>query len=75
MNEHQHCKVITNQKDKYELEVVECNHCGFHLGIDASYLEQVDGVSLACPGCNITLVIPGEGEADGETTPFQRPHG
>lgn len=64
--------VITDQTDRYELEVVECRTCGFHLGIDASYLEQVDGVSLDCPGCGIGLTIGGEGEADGATTPHDR---
>jgi hypothetical protein len=58
------CKVITSTPDKYELEVVECTGCGFHLGIDASYLEQVDGVGLLCPSCGMALVIGGEGDAE-----------
>jgi hypothetical protein len=36
--------------DKAELEVYECP-CGFHLGIDASYLEQVGDVTIECPSC------------------------
>jgi hypothetical protein len=62
---HRNCKVVT---EGYEIEVVECV-CGFHMGIDATYLDKVDGVSTPCPSCGITLVIPGFGELDGENTP------
>lgn len=41
--------------DKVELEVYECD-CGFHLGIDATYLEQVsDCVKIKCPACGATI--------------------
>lgn len=62
-------KTIT---EGYELEVVECTNCGFHLGIDATYLEQVDGVGILCPSCGITMSIPGFGDEDGDITPKKR---
>ena len=45
------------RKGFYELQVVECVACGFHLGIDLIYLEQVEGVSLACPSCSAELYV------------------
>ena len=40
----------------YELEVFECG-CGFHLGLDASYLDQVGDIVIQCPACNESAVI------------------
>jgi len=41
--------------DEVELEVIECD-CGFHLGIDATYLDQVDeGVTITCPSCRVHI--------------------
>lgn len=39
-----------------ELEVVECASCGFHLGIDATYLIQVGDLNIPCPNCG--SIIP-----------------
>jgi len=36
--------------DVVELEVYECE-CGFHIGIDSTYLDQVDDVEIICPSC------------------------
>ena len=36
--------------EEYELEVVECD-CGFHIGIDATYLLQFGEVEIRCPSC------------------------
>ena len=41
---------ITADTDKYQLEVFECQ-CGFHIGLDASYLDQVGDITLPCPSC------------------------
>lgn len=38
------------ETDDVILEVYECE-CGFHLGIDATYLEQVTPVKIKCPSC------------------------
>ena len=47
--------------DSFQLEVVECD-CGFHMGIDATYLDQVGDVQVLCPVCeqvwNTADVIP-----------------
>ena len=42
------------ENDQVSLEVVECV-CGFHLGIDATYLEQVGDVKVTCPSCGFVL--------------------
>jgi hypothetical protein len=35
---------------EYELDVIECD-CGFHLGLDATYLDQVSEIQIDCPSC------------------------
>lgn len=40
---------------KVELDLYECT-CGFHLGIDATYLEQVSEVSIVCPSCGNSIL-------------------
>lgn len=46
--------------DIVELSVFECE-CGFHLGLDATYLDQVDGViTIDCPSCGHSLVCDEE---------------
>lgn len=57
------CTIVTQQRDTYELEVVSCDKCKFHLGIDASYLERGEDVTIACPNCNSMLIVLG---ADGD---------
>jgi predicted nucleic acid-binding Zn-ribbon protein len=36
--------------EQYELEVVECE-CGYHMGIDSTYLLQVGDMTVECPSC------------------------
>ena len=38
------------ETEKGELEIYECD-CGFHLGLDATYLLQVDDILIECPSC------------------------
>lgn len=39
------------ETDEFSLEVYECV-CGFHIGLDATYLDQVDeSIILSCPSC------------------------
>ena len=40
--------------EQYELEVIECD-CGYHMGIDATYLLQVGEVVVDCPSCGIEI--------------------
>ena len=42
------------ENGEVSLEIVECD-CGFHLGIDASYLLQVGDVKIECPACRTVL--------------------
>jgi len=43
------------ETDKASFEVYECT-CGYHMGFDASYLDQVDGnISAECPSCHNTI--------------------
>ena len=47
------------ESNKYSLEVVECD-CGFHLGIDSTWLEQSSnsaGFELPCPACNSPIPV------------------
>ena len=36
--------------DKATVEVYECS-CGYHFGVDSTFLEQVRGVGFTCPSC------------------------
>lgn len=38
------------ENEKCVLEVWECG-CGFHLGLDASYLDQIGDLEVPCPNC------------------------
>jgi transcription initiation factor IIE alpha subunit len=38
--------------DEFHLEVYQCEDCGFRIGLDATYLEQVDILLVQCPACN-----------------------
>jgi hypothetical protein len=38
------------ETDIVQLEVGECD-CGYHFGIDATFLEQVSDVKFPCPAC------------------------
>jgi hypothetical protein len=38
------------ETEQYSLEVIECD-CGFHIGLDASYLDQVSDILMQCPAC------------------------
>lgn len=36
------------------LEIGECD-CGYHFGVDASYLVEVGDFSFPCPACKIEI--------------------
>ncbi len=46
------------ETEEYNMEVYECE-CGFHVGIDYSYLEQVGSVVIKCPNesCNNEITV------------------
>lgn len=46
---------VTCHNDIATLEIIECN-CGLHIGMDITYLEQVEStVRIICPSCQSTL--------------------
>lgn len=47
-------KLKSIETDQYMLEVYECE-CGFHIGIDATYLDQIGDVCVGCPNCSENL--------------------
>ena len=46
------------ETERFVLEVYECN-CGFHIGLDATYMDQVCGLTLICPCCSKEHKISG----------------
>ena len=42
------------ETEQVQLEVVECD-CGFHLGLDATYLDQVGDFKIECPHCHAVI--------------------
>lgn len=42
------------ESDEVELEVIECD-CGYHMGIDATFLDQVGDFKTKCPSCNAEI--------------------
>jgi hypothetical protein len=51
-------QLLSIETMQYSLEVVECD-CGFHLGIDATWLDQNDTafVNVECPACSRAIPI------------------
>ena len=43
------------ENEHVQLEVIECD-CGFHLGLDATYLDQVGDLVMKCPVCRAEIV-------------------
>jgi hypothetical protein len=37
-----------------QLEVIECD-CGYHMGIDATFIDQVDDFKVNCPSCKALI--------------------
>lgn len=46
--------------DRFSLEVIECD-CGYHMGIDSSYVEQVEDAffehPVNCPSCGAKILV------------------
>jgi hypothetical protein len=51
-------KTISVKTDEFQLEVKACG-CGFRLGVDASYLEQVGDADVVCPSCGHIVFFVG----------------
>jgi hypothetical protein len=39
---------------EYELDVIQCD-CGFHIGLDATFLDQVKEIQIECPSCEAII--------------------
>lgn len=39
------------ETDIVQLEIGECD-CGYHFGVDATFLEQVGDFTFKCPSCD-----------------------
>ena len=49
---------IHKDPDSCELEgPYECPHCGYHVMLDATYLDQIAERS-SCPGCRYSNIVP-----------------
>ena len=44
------------ETEEYSLEVIEC-HCGFHIGLDVTYLDQVGDIDIECPSCRKMISV------------------
>ena len=42
------------ETEKIQLEVIECD-CGFHIGLDTTYLLQVGDFIIKCPACGTNI--------------------
>lgn len=42
------------ETDIIQLEVVECD-CGYHMGIDATFLVEVGDLKIPCPSCGAII--------------------
>lgn len=42
------------ETEKIQLEIIECD-CGFHIGLDATYLMQVCDIKIQCPACGTNI--------------------
>lgn len=38
------------ETERYTLTIYECE-CGFHIGLDNTYMDQVEGILIVCPAC------------------------
>lgn len=40
--------------EKCEIDVVECV-CGYHIGIDSTFIDQVEHFKTICPACDFII--------------------
>lgn len=58
VNKTQDEKTISLTTEDFQLEVKACG-CGFRIGVDASYLEQVGDADVVCPACGHLVFFVG----------------
>lgn len=49
-------KIEVIKQNNYSLDVYKCQ-CGFVLGVDSDYLDDVLTILIRCPACTKMLVI------------------
>lgn len=54
-------KLKSIETDQYSLEVYECD-CGFHIGLDFSYIDSIGDVCVLCPNCSENICSSEEDE-------------
>jgi hypothetical protein len=42
------------ETDQVQLEIIECD-CGFHMGLDATFIDQVKDFKINCPSCKTVI--------------------
>lgn len=47
-------RLDSTETEKIQLEIIECN-CGFHIGLDVTYLLQVCDIKIQCPACGTNI--------------------
>jgi len=52
---------VTTPERGAVIELYKCR-CGFHLGVDSTYLEQVGDIHGFCPSCSRSYIIEGYNE-------------
>ena len=52
-------KIGEVDNERYTLEVWECS-CGYHMGFDVTYLEQIGPIKAECPSCGDFLLTEKE---------------
>ena len=40
--------------EKVELTIFECP-CGFHIGLDSTYIDQISDIEINCPVCQVLI--------------------
>lgn len=57
-------KLQSIETEQYSLEVYECD-CGFHIGLDFSYIDQVGEICIRCPNCGKPIISNDMNEIQG----------
>ena len=53
--------ITTITRPQFSIEVYECE-CGYHIGIDSTFLEQVGDIKTKCPSCKKNEVVKGDND-------------
>jgi hypothetical protein len=51
------------ETDNCVISIYQCS-CGFHLGLDATYIDQVAEIKIKCPSCKTVIDTGGIANED-----------